>query len=558
MNKYFLTIFFKIFTPFIIVFSIYVFISYNTSIKNIEKSYREILKNYWILISKLNIEDEKHIENLLQPVKDNDIRISLINKNGKVILDSAINNNELNQMDNHINRKEVEMAIQGYEYYDIRKSATTGRYSIYYAKEYKNNYILRIISDGAIFHNLYSKTKKDIIIFFTIFFILIVLITHYISYKISLPVIELLKTVKAINNKEDNYILPDIHDKVMNDTASIIYNINKQLLKEQESLVTERSILSNLINYIDESVILCNEKGEVIKVNDVCSILFNSKIVENNHILENIKDYDTSVFFSQILEKDSGSFKNILHEKVYEINVKELNSYKLIIIRDITAESDYNDFKAELTANIAHEIKTPVAIIMAASETLINDDNMPKELSHKFLNKINNGSKRLNNIINQILELYKMENTGLYIEEKAVIKNIVDNLLIKESNKNVVIKNLSTKEYEIDSFHVEMILTNLINNAIKYSTGKNIDVLIYDKDNKLIIEVADYGPLIDEKERKRIFERFYTVSKSRNNSGFGLGLSIVKHITLLYGGKAYIYANENNGNTFKIEMYGRI
>ena len=103
-----------------------------------------------------------------------------------------------------------------------------------------------------------------------------------------------------------------------------------------------------------------------------------------------------------------------------------------------------------------------------------------------------------------------------------------------------------------------MILTNLINNAIKYSTGKNIDVLIYDKDNKLIIEVADYGPLIDEKERKRIFERFYTVSKSRNNSGFGLGLSIVKHITLLYGGKAYIYANENNGNTFKIEMYGRI
>lgn len=558
MNKYFLTIFFKIFTPFIIVFSIYVFISYNTSIKNIEKSYREILKNYWILISKLNIEDEKHIENLLQPVKDNDIRISLINKNGKVILDSAINNNELHQMDNHINRKEVEMAIQGYEYYDIRKSATTGRYSIYYAKEYKNNYILRIISDGAIFHNLYSKTKKDIIIFFTIFFILIILITHYISYKISLPVIELSKTVKAINNKEDNYILPYIHDKVMNDTASIIYNINKQLLKEQECLVTERSILSNLINYIDESVILCNEKGEVIKVNDVCSILFNSKIVEHNHILENIKDYDTSVFFSQILEKYSGSFKNILHEKVYEINVKELNSYKLIIIRDITAESDYNDFKAELTANIAHEIKTPVAIIMAASETLINDDNMPKELSYKFLNKINNGSKRLNNIINQILELYKMENTGLYIEEKTVIKNIVDNLLIKESNKNVVIKNLSTKEYEIDSFHVEMILTNLINNAIKYSTGKNIDVLIYDEDNKLIIEVADYGPLIDEKERKRIFERFYTVSKSRNNSGFGLGLSIVKHITLLYGGKAYIYANENNGNTFKIEMYGRI
>ena len=227
-------------------------------------------------------------------------------------------------------------------------------------------------------------------------------------------------------------------------------------------------------------------------------------------------------------------------------------------LSDNIPNADYDDFKAVLTANIAHEMKTPVAIIMAASETLLNDKDMEKEFAEKFLNKINTGSKRLNNIINQTLELYKMENTGLNIEENANIKNILSNIMVKENGKKIIYENMAKKEYNIDNLHVEMILTNLINNAEKYSKGENIYVKIYDENSALVIEVSDEGPLILEKERKRIFERFYTVSKSRSNSGFGLGLSIVKHIALLYGGKASVYTNEYNGNTFKVVLYEKI
>ena len=127
--------------------------------------------------------------------------------------------------------------------------------------------------------------------------------------------------------------------------------------------------------------------------------------------------------------------------------------------------------------------------------------------------------------------------------------------MVKENGKKIIYENMAEKEYNIDNLHVEMILTNLINNATKYSTGENIYVKIYDENNALVIEVSDEGPVILERERKRIFERFYTVSKSRNNSGFGLGLSIVKHISLLYGGKASVYTNAYNGNTFKVVLY---
>ena len=130
--------------------------------------------------------------------------------------------------------------------------------------------------------------------------------------------------------------------------------------------------------------------------------------------------------------------------------------------------------------------------------------------------------------------------------------------MVKENGKKIIYENMAEKEYNIDNLHVEMILTNLINNAEKYSKGENIYVKIYDENSALVIEVSDEGPLILEKERKRIFERFYTVSKSRNNSGFGLGLSIVKHIALLYGGKASVYTNEYNGNTFKVVLYEKI
>ena len=111
-----------------------------------------------------------------------------------------------------------------------------------------------------------------------------------------------------------------------------------------------------------------------------------------------------------------------------------------------------------------------------------------------------------------------------------------------------------TRAFLIDAFHTEMILSNLINNAVKYSTAKEIDVKIEEQDGALILEVADGGPLIPEKDRKRIFERFYTVSKSRQKSGFGLGLSIVKHIAVLYDGETAVFENGRGGNTFRVVL----
>ena len=517
MIKYFIKIFLKIFLPFMAVFAVYIFASYNTAVKNAELSYKDILKTYWFLTAEYkssNMEDTLAFFKRLG--SSSDIRITLIDMQGKVVFDSSVDDNKIASLENHLTRKEVEQAVKGQEYYDIRKSATTGRYSIYYAAPYNDKYILRLVSDGNIFHNIYNKAKSDIILFFIIFPCFLVIVSLYLMYWLTLPVIALSRVAKAISENKTDFIMPKISDNVMDEAASLIYNINRQLLHEKETLDVERHILSSIINHIDEAVILFNSDNVIVKSNFQAYHFFSSSVKEGiNPVTESV-DYEKAVFFDNILHQEKGTIKSILGDNVFEIYVRNMHKYRLVVIRDITASADYNDFKAELTANIAHEIKTPIAIIMGAAETLLADVKIPEELSKKFLTKIYTGSSRLNNIINQTLELYRVENTGVSIEEKADISLIISNIILHDTNKAVRYNNKTDRIYNIDSFHVEMILTNLINNAVKYSNGDIIDVSIYEENSALIIEVADMGPQIAEKERSRIFE---SVKKDPSSAG---------------------------------------
>ena len=346
MIKYFFKLFFQIFIPFLLIFAIYSAFSYEKAVDNAEKSYKEILKTYWLLVSRYNLDDKNEVASIFKSIDNkSDIRISVIDKKGNVILDSFVNENNTKFIENHLSRVEVQNALLGKEYYDIRKSATTGRYCIYYASMYNGKYVLRIVSDGIIFHNLYSKLKSDIILFFIIYAVLSAVISIYVAFRLTMPTLELSKVAKAISENKSDFIMPKISD------------------------------------------------NKILKANYQAYKFFNTIKEGINPLVDNA-DYESAVFFCDILEK-KGSLKHIYKEQVYEVYVKEMDEYKLAVFRDITNIADYDDFKAVLTANIAHEMKTPVAIIMAASETLLNDKDMEKEFAEKFLNKINTGSKRL-------------------------------------------------------------------------------------------------------------------------------------------------------------------
>jgi two-component system phosphate regulon sensor histidine kinase PhoR len=193
----------------------------------------------------------------------------------------------------------------------------------------------------------------------------------------------------------------------------------------------------------------------------------------------------------------------------------------------------------------------------------MNDPQMEKEVMARFLETIFTSSRRLNDLINDVLELHRLESIDqdFSIPEPTEISEVnqaVSGLFEKVDGKTIsLIEEVGRVSVHFE--HITSVLTNLIDNAVKYSTGGNIDASIKGVKGGIKIEVADEGPQVPEEERMRIFERFYTVSKSRakGKSGTGLGLSIVKHISQIYNGSVTLTRNSNGGNTFTVILHER-
>lgn len=552
LMRNFYSTFLKIFVPFVLILSIYVYSTFNAQLKLIENSYSETLSDYWGIIANFYYKDKNSMKGINDKIIHNDdILISLFSSDGNFIYDHYFSKDIL-PIPANLSKKDLAI-VNEYPngHFFINKYKNYKNYRLYYIKKLKDGNILRISMIGIIYQKFFEKAFSDILKFLGIFSFLFFIISLYITYKLSRPISQLLQVSNAIMSN-DPTPLPKIVDPIVNNAVEIMDNMHKQLIEEKKALEIKSSTLSSILENINEIVILISSDNILLNSNNNSEdSIFNVKKGDN---LLQYEDYELRNFFDEIINSEESVFRKVYKNNFYDIYTVKIENNRLIVLHDISALADYEDFKAELTANVAHEIKTPVAIIMSASEILGKDKNISESIRDKFLDKIFTSSLRLSKIINQTLELYTMENKGIYIEEKTDVDKIISDIVLLNSEKEIIYENLVTRSFNVDSFHFEMILTNLINNAIKYSKGDKIFVKIYNEDNTLIGEVIDMGPAIPEKEIKRIFERFYTVSKSRNQSGFGLGLSIVKHICLLYRGNAKAFENEYHGNTFQFSL----
>ncbi|MDD5505967.1 MAG: ATP-binding protein, partial [Candidatus Omnitrophica bacterium] len=252
--------------------------------------------------------------------------------------------------------------------------------------------------------------------------------------------------------------------------------------------------------------------------------------------------------------------QRVAHVNVSPIFEQDKVTGSVIVIHDITEIRRLETMRRDFVANVSHELKTPLTSIKGFVETLLEGAMEDKENRVNFLKIINNHVDRLNNLINDLLELS-------YIESKEVelLRNRFDlSILVNEvvmgnksqaKKKGVEIKSDLPAGLEIlaDNSKIEQVLANLINNAIKYNK-ENGFVQIYSEQlaDKLKVVVEDSGSGIPVKDIPRIFERFYRVDKARSRElgGTGLGLSIVKHIIELHSGSVGVESTEGLGSKF--------
>ncbi|MDD5595805.1 MAG: ATP-binding protein [Candidatus Omnitrophica bacterium] len=349
--------------------------------------------------------------------------------------------------------------------------------------------------------------------------------------------------------------------------SRLIEQLNEKIILLERENNKAQAILSSMI----EGVVVVTKDTRIVSLNPTVEKIFGiqAKAAEGRFFLEAIRNNDISELINNVLEKGEFVSKEISTvwplQKVFQINAAPIIENNLIngcllVIHDITEIRKLETMRRDFVANVSHELKTPLTSIKGFVETLLEGALDDKENSRHFLQIIQNHVNRLDNLTNDLLTLSYAESKQAELEIKPVnLKELTDQVLLgfqsRIKGKIISVRNelFSELVIKLDKDKIEQVLTNLIDNALKFNREKGwIRVYSEDMHNRIKICVEDSGSGIPEKDLSRIFERFYRVDKARSRElgGTGLGLSIVKHIVELHGGNVGVESTEGLGSKF--------
>ena len=501
-----------------------------------------------------------------------DLRVTLIDLQGNVIYDSY-KTQEIKH-ENHRDRPEVQRALKEGNGFDVRRTSETTGLPYFYSATRYGDYIVRsaLPYNVSLINNL--KADPHYLWFTVIVSLLLMIIFYKFTNKLGTSISQLREfAMRADRNEPIEMAMQSAfpHNE-LGEISQHIIQIYKRLHETKEALYIEREKLITHLQISHEGLGVFNKDKKEILVNNLFtqySNLISDSNLETAEEVFNISELkEITDFINKAPKRPVGK-----EEKRMSITINK-NGKTFIVeciifqdmsfeisINDVTQEEEQIRLKRQLTQNIAHELKTPVSSIQGYLETIVNNENLPKEKMNVFLERCYAQSNRLSRLLRDISVLTRMDEAANMIDmEKmdisVLVTNIVNEVSLELEEKHITVVNSLKKEIQIRGNYslLYSIFRNLMDNAIAYA-GNNIQIHIncFREDEKFYyFSFADTGVGVSPEHLNRLFERFYRVDKGRSRKlgGTGLGLAIVKNAVILHGGNISAKNSQGGGLEF--------
>ncbi len=486
-------------------------------------------------------------------------RVTLIAPDGRALYDNYA---DAEAMENHLQREEVQQALTHGEGRSQRASETLGRRILYYAVLLPDGNVLRMSrTNDAIYR------EANVLLGYFVLLALVVLGGAFLAAKsITTRVLQPLESLNLEQPDAQSVVYPELQPIVQH------FELQQQKLqKEMRRYKNKKQELKAVSNNMDEGMLFLNPVWEIESLNKSAVKFFGrqkQELLGTSFLMFDDSDEVRSLL-QEIEEQGKGRLVVNRGSSYYQLNGSRIADKGFVLmIMDVTERTASEKLRREFSANVSHELKTPLQSVLGYSEIMLSGLVKPED-TRRFLQKIYDEAQNLLHLIDDIIKLSKLDELSHDMLEEFTLQAAAQSALARLKDKAAKLQievklddgtSGSSKMLGIASL-MEEIFFNLLDNGLKYNhAGGSVTLRLSETESKLAVSVADTGMGIPANELPHIFERFYRVDRSRHKAidGTGLGLSIVKHGVGFHGGSIRVVSTLGEGTEFIMKFPKRV
>jgi len=500
-------------------------------------------------------------------------RITLIARDGKVLVDSDIAMDVLESLDNHSNRPEVIAAFNNGSGSSKRFSNSTQQDMLYFAlldTTSEAERVIRISVTNEYLDRSLASLENSMTLIIVVALIVAILASVIAGNYIRESLMDLERAASDMSDgsyeKKDLGSLPVKRRDEIGSMARNISTISTNLKNQISLIAKQRDQFGSVLDGLGEGIMVCDQNGLITFRNDqIMQILGLDEIIDQS--IHDLKIPALSRMYKKAQKK--GKFDSEFELETGEDDTRwilaHMNKAKstqelILVVHETTQLRQMDSMRRDFISNLSHELRTPVSVIKANSETLLDGALENKKDAKIFSKAILHNADRLSEMVTSLIDLSRIEYGELkFVIEKIVLNQIIESVVLAYKNKakrkniQVVFERQSDLTVNSDAKAIERVLNNLLDNAFKYSPENSIIQINLRKQGEVIrLAVIDQGEGVAEEDQDLVFKRFFRTASARANTqqGSGLGLAIVKNLVYNLQGDVGVESRPEGGSEF--------